>query len=162
MTSDRARGANRRNAQSSTGPKTPQGKARSAQNARKHGLSAKSSTSQEDAELSRFAELIAGERKSDPALLSVARSVAEAQAQLQRIRDFRMNLMQSESAASQTRSRQVDIVCLPMGPQAFSALETIEHYERRALSRRKSLIRRFAAIASESEGTFDETLTGGS
>ena len=37
MTSDAQRNANRRSAKESTGPRTPQGKARSSQNALKHG-----------------------------------------------------------------------------------------------------------------------------
>lgn len=41
MTSDRQIDANRRNAQASTGPKTPDGKMRSSQNAYRHGLSAR-------------------------------------------------------------------------------------------------------------------------
>lgn len=40
MASEKQLAANRRNAQSSTGPRTRSGKARSSQNALKHGLSA--------------------------------------------------------------------------------------------------------------------------
>lgn len=44
MTSDRSARANRENAQRSTGPKTPEGRARSSQNARRHGVLAENVT----------------------------------------------------------------------------------------------------------------------
>jgi hypothetical protein len=49
--------ANRRNAQASTGPKTPEGKARSSQNARRHGLSAKHIAFADDEEREIFESL---------------------------------------------------------------------------------------------------------
>ncbi len=90
MTLKRAIPANRRNAQSSTGPRKRAGKARSGQNARKHGLSAVGLNPRAEAEIERFAELIAGEHRREAAVLESARAVAEAQLQLQRVKTSKM------------------------------------------------------------------------
>ncbi|WP_188645274.1 hypothetical protein [Tsuneonella deserti] len=67
MTTDRQRESNRRNAQRSTGPRTPEGRAISSQNARRHGiLSERSTSADEDRQL--FDDLlnsIAGEFAPD-------------------------------------------------------------------------------------------------
>ncbi|MGW8788689.1 hypothetical protein, partial [Heyndrickxia sporothermodurans] len=60
MTSERTTQANRRNAQASTGPRSAVGKARSGQNARKHGLSTVDPTPEMEAEIEALAVLIAG------------------------------------------------------------------------------------------------------
>lgn len=69
MTSERATHANRRNARASTGPRTLAGKARSGQNARKHGLSAVDPNPEAEAEIERLAVLIADEHVSDVGVL---------------------------------------------------------------------------------------------
>ena len=92
MTSPRKLEANRANAQASTGPRTPQGKGRSAQNARRHGLSLSVLS---DPLLAKDAEQLAhrmvGEEAS-LALLGPARRAAEAQTDLTRIRKARRDL----------------------------------------------------------------------
>lgn len=81
--------ANRENAQASTGPKTAQGKARAAQNARRHGLSLSILA---DPVLSAQAENLAHEIAGEgaiPEVLEFARRFAEAQIDLKRIRQAR-------------------------------------------------------------------------
>jgi hypothetical protein len=93
MTSARQLKANRANARASTGPKTPRGKIRAAQNARRHGLSLSVLTDpllSEDAE--NLAQALAGEAAS-AVLLEPARRAAEAQIDLIRIRRARHDLL---------------------------------------------------------------------
>lgn len=76
MTSERRIAANRANAQKSTGPKTPEGKANAAQNARRHGFRAKSLMPSHANEVRRLVELL---RSEDPQLsFEVASAWAEA------------------------------------------------------------------------------------
>ena len=85
--------ANRANALAGTGPRTRQGKIRSAQNARRHGLSLSVLTDpllSEDAE--NLARALAGEGAS-AGVLDAARRVAEAQIDLIRIRRARHDLL---------------------------------------------------------------------
>ena len=92
MTSARKIQTNRANAQAGTGPRTRQGKIRTAQNARRHGLSLSVLTDQllsEDAE--NLAHALAGEGAS-AAVLEPARRAAEAQIDLVRIRKARHDL----------------------------------------------------------------------
>jgi hypothetical protein len=92
MTSARKIKANRANAQASTGPKTARGKLRSAQNSRRHGLSL-SVTS--DPVLSGRVEALARKIAGDTAghnIYQLARRVAEAQVELQRVRYARLKL----------------------------------------------------------------------
>ncbi len=89
MTSARKRQANRANAQASTGPKAAKGKARSAQNAIRHGLNISVlSNPALSEEIEQWALRIAGP-DADPELLAHARPIAEAQFDVLRVRAYR-------------------------------------------------------------------------
>jgi hypothetical protein len=153
-TSARAR-ANRRNARLSTGPKTSAGKARSAQNALKHGLAIPISAS--TVSLERAAELtsaIAGENATTERL-EAAREVAEAQANLERARiahetviarDIVSTVVDHENRGSLPREIGFPVSDASGGRsfgELLSELKRLSRYERRALSQRKKAMRRF-------------------
>jgi hypothetical protein len=98
MTSERKRAANRRNARRSTGPRSADGKARSRENAWRHGLA--SSIDRIPglrAEIEQLALAIAGP-KPTPAMLDCARNAAEAQFEIVRVRGGRADLISRKAA----------------------------------------------------------------
>jgi hypothetical protein len=85
--------ANRANARASRGPKTVQGRARSARNARRHGLSLPVLS---DRALSDEVEALACEiagTGATPEMHELARQIAEAQVDLRRVRSARHDLL---------------------------------------------------------------------
>ena len=105
MTSPRKIQANRANARTSTGPKTARGRARAAHNARRHGLSLSVFA---DPALSEQVEAVAREIAGEPSnddVYQLARRVAEAQIELQRVRYARHQLLSDALANPYYESR---------------------------------------------------------
>ena len=98
MTSEAKRRANRANARASTGPKTGIGKRHTARNARRHGLSLPVLEDPALApEVETLARRIAG-AAANPGRLALARRIAEAQIDLNRIRAFRRRYIEQALA----------------------------------------------------------------
>ena len=121
MTSEWKARANRINAKASTGPKSVQGRARVARNARTHGLNAPVLS---DPVLAEEAKSLALEitRTITEENFELAVQVAEAEIDLRRIR----------------RIRQAYLAQVKMDPTKAVAL--IDRYEKRARARRRSAI----------------------
>jgi hypothetical protein len=141
MTTARQKSANRENAKRSTGPKSASGKWRSSSNARRHGLStsvfADPLLAKEVQELARD---IADSCKA-AGLEKLAVDAAAAELDIQRIRLARSRLIaQSDSrlaaACVETYRRQLTELC------------ALDRYQTRAMSRRRTALRRFLVARS--------------
>ena len=139
MASPRKIAANRRNAEYSTGPRTPNGKGRSKHNALRHGLAmTPPATSTIDRDVERLASKIAG-ANPDPCRWHFAMIAAEAELELRQVRAVRLSWLASKtppgsSPGDQDQEKNGLATSLPN-------LLRLERYERRALSRRDRALR---------------------
>ena len=130
MTSLRKRRANRRNARASTGPRTAAGKARAAQNARKHGLRVPALRDPEKTRnIGELARKLAGPN-ADPQRFAAACRLVAAEIDLLDIWEARLSLL----------SRALD------DRTALERLTTRDLYERDVRSQRKSAAREFGSM----------------
>jgi hypothetical protein len=104
MASERQIAANRRNAQKSTGPRTKTGKARASGNPYRHGLRSRRPISQSRSQgIEELARKIAG--NASPIVLEWARTAAEAELDLARLRRIRAILIEQAIRPSELPPR---------------------------------------------------------
>jgi hypothetical protein len=129
MASNRQIVANRQNAKKSSGPRSTEGKARSRQNALRHGLSIPVGTSPDfQQQVMALAQALSPLQES---LGDAAVIAAEAEIELLRIRKCRATLI------DEAGGRQAE----PLSSSFVDELSTLERYERRAFSRRNKALR---------------------
>ena len=97
MASERQIEANRRNARSSTGPRSASGKKRSSKNAFRHGLSRPLFGAEFTRELETLARQIVGETMGE-LVMELGRAAAEAELDLARIRQVKIGLIERLAA----------------------------------------------------------------
>ncbi len=127
MATDKQIFSNQRNAKKSTGPRSNAGKGRVSKNALKHGLAAAAADEATNAiAQGLLADLYAGQDRSVIAR-ERAQDIAEIQSALLRIRATKTELLQDASE-------------IPSLSEILDQYRRIDRYERRALSRRKTLL----------------------
>ena len=137
--------ANRKNASFSTGPKSAGGRARAAQNARRHGLSVPVAA---DPKLSTEVQAVAqkiAQGNLDPNVRACAHRVAEAHVDLNRIRKIKMEML---SLTMSLVSSTADDIAGP-GGDPVESLARLTRYERRAVSRLNRATREFDKSCAE-------------
>ena len=134
MTSQDQLNANRKNSARSTGPRTERGKARSSRNAVRHGLAKRFGDEEADLRnIQHLANIIAAQRSdiSD----ETARAAAKAELELVHIRKVR-----AEAWAIVAQSLSEGLV--EGIADVLANVESTDRYEKRAISRRKKIVRR--------------------
>ena len=133
MASDRQLAANKRNACLSSGPRTPAGKLRSRDNAFRHGLATRVGNDPAMADdIERLAKRLAG-YSNDFWHSDYARTVAECYLDLRRIRAARTEVLR--------RVGELEAAAPSEHELAAAAVERINRYERRVLSRRRKALK---------------------
>ncbi len=152
MTSPAKIAANRRNARRSTGPRSAAGKARARRNAFRHGLTTPASL--DHVAMDRIDNLVDALTIHVHSQLQfqLATVAAEAQAEIERVRQTKVNLVNRASA----QLREEGAGLLSAGERAALAfagkteiLMACERYERRAISRRNWALRALAKLQRE-------------
>lgn len=94
MPTEKQLAANRKNSQRSTGPRSRHGKQRASRNALRHGLAARSSSTMRlSREIEKRARQFAGDT-SNLAIMKLAQTAADADLELERVRRFRIALIE--------------------------------------------------------------------
>ncbi len=128
LTSDKKVAANRRNAKKSTGPRTKSGKKEVSQNARKHGLS----TCAAGDDVRALTELLRDK------LLNTSNPSALAHDQVQDVAEMELIIRRARAAKTELLRGADDPASIP---DILDAYQRIDRYDRRAVSRRKSILR---------------------